>query len=125
MRRKKTEPAPFYGEPARASQVAGLLFPDQLAVEVDIVEDNHAGARFRAIIQNQVNALHLASGRDGGNRLGGIELEPFPPSSRGRLGGAASAADFVDNLVGRDDHKTRALRRALTALTNVVPECRE
>ncbi len=62
-----------------------LLFPDQLAVEVDIVEDHHAGAGFRPIIQNQVNALHLGSGCDGGNGLGGIELEPFPSGSGSRL----------------------------------------
>jgi hypothetical protein len=45
---------------ARKSQAGiGLLLADKLAVDVDVIQHNDAGAGFWAILQNQVNALYL------------------------------------------------------------------
>jgi len=63
----------------------GLLFADERTVDVDVVQHDHAGARFGSLIQDNVNTLHLGSRRDGRGGLrgvAGIEVETIPSGCR-------------------------------------------
>ena len=54
----------------------GLLLADDLPVYVDVIQHHDAGAGFRSAVMDKVDALHLATRRDGRNslrRVGRIE----------------------------------------------------
>jgi hypothetical protein len=54
----------------------GLLLADDLPVDVDVIQHHDAGAGFRSAVMDKVDALHLATRRDGRNslrRVGRIE----------------------------------------------------
>ena len=59
----------------------GLLLADERTVDVEVVQHDHAGAGFRSIVQNNVDAFHFASRRDGRGCLcgvAGIEAQTLP-----------------------------------------------
>ena len=54
----------------------GLLLADDLPVDVDVIQHHDAGAGFRSAVMDKVDALHLATRRDGRSslrRVGRIE----------------------------------------------------
>src|ERR1700758_4781437 len=126
MARKKTGPIHCYGELARGyCSFWPLLLADERAVDVDVVDHDHACARLRSIIENKVNALDLASGcnrRAGLRRLCRIEAKTSPSCSGCWLSCARAAANFVNDIIGGDDHESRTLGRALAAGPDVVAE---
>src|ERR1700756_734328 len=63
---KKGRAGLHIGSPARSSWlVLGLLLADERAVDVDVVQHDHAGAGFRPAVENKVDALHPAARSDG------------------------------------------------------------